>query len=430
MLKASRDIAHRHSERCSRRDGRPVTRPHGRGQPRKACDRCAGSKVSCDKAIPCAACSKSGAQCSYTRLEVTSRVQTRATAADDPSPVPEEPTRGLSRDIISCDISAAQPYRDMVGSSGPSSRVPFLLSYTLSKPGDPKDFAKALGTLQESSDDIMDEGPDDDPISHQIFPMFAPFFTAETADYNLPQHGPCLQDLSSHFQQVGGSNDKVFQQASIELIKFVDNVGRTASSPSSQAVAILLTPDNLAHCVKIFFRKAYQHIPVIHQSSFEPGNAELPLLLAVFVVGAVWSYPRDTYFMVLDVIEMIEVCIFEHQTFRKLQDQGGFGAENRSPQFLASLQAATLLVSISFAFPDPNHRRRFRDQRFLHLIAIIRELQCECIKESPAQMAHSADTFDWTTYVHRESCNRYAHHRASESLSADCYKESSTTYTY
>src|SRR5690242_17148376 len=118
-----------------------MTRPHGRGQPRKACDRCARTKRSCDKAIPCAACSRVGAGCSYSRLLAIPTTEMSTSTPRHQPATPEEYGKESRRGSIS-----NEKKRDMPESIRKVMRVPFLLSYTLAQPGDPKEFANALET--------------------------------------------------------------------------------------------------------------------------------------------------------------------------------------------------------------------------------------------------------------------------------------------
>ncbi|KAH6637379.1 hypothetical protein C7974DRAFT_389401, partial [Boeremia exigua] len=376
------DIARRHAERCSKRQGRPVTKSSGRGQPRKACDRCASTKLSCDKTSPCTACVKASFQCSHTRLQTC---LTATNASGYPLGVPE--------------VSNEK-------SMGETTRVPFFLSYATAQPGDPKDFAQALETLKEASNGTTaDEELDRNQVFSQAIPMFVPFFPAELFHYDVP-HESYSSDIITQGLHTPDLYDEIFRRRAGELIHLVENAGRTASRPPSDTVAMLLTPGNLALCVESFFRNAYRHVPIVHPPSFSSTSAELPLLLGVFVVGAVWSYPRDTYFMVLDIVELIEECIFGGNDFQELLDPIPEGSRTTSPRMLSLLQAATMLVSISFAFPNLVHRRRFREQRFSDLISAIRLLQGDGTISRLTKLTEAATSFDWKEYIVKESYNR------------------------
>lgn len=282
---------------------------------------------------------------------------------------------------------------------GKATRVPFLLSYTLAEPGDPKDFAYALETLNGNNDtSFVNEAFDVNETFLQAFPIFVPFFSTEMLQYNA------LPEVEAPGQHASDEYSAIFQARAAELVQLLENAGRATNCSSSTTVGSLLTAGNLALCVDTFFRNAHKHLPIIHEPSFTPEDAETSLLLAIFVVGAVWSYPRDTYFMVLDIIEMIEKCIFEGQIFQELREVRQ-NDRTTSPHIIALLQAATLLVSISFAFPNPDHRRRFRDHRFLDLIAAIRLLPCEDAKDDLTP-ASDPESFEWSTFITRECCNR------------------------
>jgi hypothetical protein len=290
-------------------------------------------------------------------------------------------------------------------SVNPASHVPFLLNYTAAEAGNPKDFAQALETPKGNSDKAPEEEEvniHDDP-SHP-FPMFTPFFAADMLQLDVPQGSLSLLDFLPQSTVTYNAHDDALGRRASELIKYLEDHG-TDLSPHDM-IATLLTPTNLAQCVENFFQYAYRHVPIVHRPSFEVLSAELPLLLAVFTVGALWSYPRDTYFMVLDIVEQAETCIFESHLFKQLQGSGVKDVTASSPGVLSLLQAATMLVSVSFVFPNADHRRRFRTQRLSDLMSIIRLLKTDNKEEFLLLVADGAAHFEWTDYITQESCSR------------------------
>ncbi|KAF2627249.1 hypothetical protein BU25DRAFT_60025 [Macroventuria anomochaeta] len=292
-----------------------------------------------------------------------------------------------------------------IASTSTASRVPFLLSYTAADAGNPKDFVQALETLRGHSDRalLQDEVNAWDDSLHP-FPMFTPFFAADMLQLDVPQGSLSLLDLLPQSALTSDAHDDALRRRTSDLIAYLEEDGRASSS--HDMIAILLTPTNLELCVESFFQYAYRHVPIVHKSSFEIVSAELPLLLSIFVVGAVWSYPRDTYFMVLDIVELTERCIFESDLFKTLQGPDSKYVTASSPGVLSLLQAATMLVSISFAFPNADQRRRFRSQRFFDLMSITRLLKYDSKGGSYSQITDAATHFEWTNYVTCESCNR------------------------
>lgn len=290
-----------------------------------------------------------------------------------------------------------------------ASRVPFLLRYTAAGAGNPSDFAHALETLKNADDDAATEQmvSAEQTLPH-TFPLLLPFFAAEMYDFELANEPNHPTDLQLYDAEAHGARDHVLWNRVSELITLIESARRNSTLPLESTVSALFTPSNLSICIDSFFRNAYKHVPIVHEPSFEVETTNLQLLLSIFVVGAVWSYPRDTYFMVFDVIEMVERCIFESELFKDVL-KNGTKAKNVSQSNLLSLtQAATMLISISFAFPRSEHRRRFRERRFLDLIAIVRSFQADSIREaSISSPLNAGQSRDWESYIAFEISNRY-----------------------
>lgn len=381
-----RDVARRHSERCSKRRGRPIQSSQSRGQPRKACSQCAKAKTSCDQRIPCAMCLKYGRDCSYDRVQPVQ-------SAD---PITTENPQVAAKGI------------------GTASRVPFLLSYTAAGAGDPNDFAHALETLKYADDAATEQMVSAEQTHPHTFPLLLPFFAAELYDFELsngPNHSTELQTYDAEAQD---AHDHVLRDRVGELITLIGSTGRDSTSPPESTVSALFTPSNLSLCIESFFQNAYKHVPIVHEPSFKTETVNLQLLLSVFLVGAVWSYPRDTYFMVFDVIEMVEQCIFESEIFQHVLKNGTKAEHVSLSNLLPLTQAATMLISISFAFPQSERRRRFRERRFSDLISITRFLQANSIKrEVPSlPLLDAGLPLDWAKYIAFETTNRYVHQPA------------------
>lgn len=285
--------------------------------------------------------------------------------------------------------------------SNAGSKVPFLLSYTAAEAGNPKDFARALETLKNRCGNTLPQDEDSGDETLDSFPVFEELFAAELFQLDVPQSSSNVFDFLPQATSDSDIHEEIFRSRASELIGFLEGIANPA--PPHELVTNLLTPANLGLCIESFFHHAYRHVPIVHKASFEIATTELPLLLSVFVVGAVWSYPRDTYFMALDMVELVERSIFEDMLFKKLQDPETKDLSPRSKGVLPLLQAATMLVSISFAFPNAKYRRRFREQRFSDLTSVTRSLRFANEKSSNPLIPAS---FEWSDYVFRESCNR------------------------
>jgi hypothetical protein len=277
-----------------------------------------------------------------------------------------------------------------------------LLRYTAAEAGTPKDFAMALETLGNTSGIALPQEEacsGDEPLDS--FPVFAELFAAELFQLDVPQSSSSVPEFLPHVTPDSRAHEELLRHRASELIALLE--GNAKDSSPQDIVTDLLTPANLGLCIENFVHHAYRHVPIVHKASFEIASAELPLLLSVFVVGAFWSYPRDTYFMALDTVELAERCIFENVLFSKLQGTKIKDLNARSKGVLPLLQAATMLVSISFAFPNAEYRRRFREQRFSDLMSVTRSFRFG--REASSDMLNFA-SFKWSDYIFHESCSR------------------------
>lgn len=351
---------------------------------------------------------RSNAQCTYTRFIAKGRqLATVCTVASHDEPAESNLNNPVKNHKPPCeDVDAA-------ASVGIGSRVPFLLSYTTAEAGDSKDLAHALKTRGTPGDNFNinhgDEAAELNAESLHPFPMLAPFFGAELLPFDIPQES--LGQLTAPFQNEPTSepHEDLYYRRAAELIEFLERSQREGASLSKDLIAALLTPNNLAVGVETYFQHAYVHTPFIHKPSFSIETTDISLVLLIFVVGAIWSYPRDTYFMVLDTIELVERCIFEGEHWRKLQGLDAQEATMDLPGALPLLQAATLLVGISFGFPNAGVRRRFRGQRFNELMSIARLLKAGSTEGRLPSFVNAATPSDWSNYIVRESYNRWVH---------------------
>lgn len=283
-----------------------------------------------------------------------------------------------------------------------ASKVPFLLSYTAAEVGNPNDFANALETLRSNTESGVpqDESHGGDEPIHS-FPIFTQLFAAEFFQLDVPQGSSSVLEFLPQPTPDSDAHEDILRSCASDLVVLLKQASE--SSLFHDFITNLLTPTNLGSCIENFFQHAYRHVPIVHKPSFALANTENSLLLSIFVVGAIWSYPRDTYFMVLDVIELVERCIFGSLLFTKLQDPGISSLNPRSSGILSLLQAATMMVSISFALPNAGHRQRFRNQRFTDLVSVARLLR---VGSENTSYTWTNVNFDWADYISSESYSR------------------------
>lgn len=259
------------------------------------------------------------------------------------------------------------------------------------------------------------------------FSKLAPLFPAELVQFDDSPIGLVRIDHGLKTEKTYANHDEQIRKRTIELVELFKSFHGTRLLRSQEIIDTLLVPGILMETVDLFFRYAHRHIPIIHEPTFDIASVELSLLLSIFLVGSVWSYPRDTYFMALDIVEMAEKCIFESEMFKNLLLHDVKKVTGAC--ILPVLQAATLLVSISFGFPNAEIRQRFRYHRLSDLVSIARSLKSESIKLHQ-HCSENAATSEWTDYVALESHNRSAYCMSFDFMTANGSSGSSATFIY
>lgn len=288
-----------------------------------------------------------------------------------------------------------------------SSQFPFLSRYTSVRTQTPRDFAQALDINTETNEpaysiDFVEPQPDID--MYHPFPMLAPLYLAEPFQSDDPMSFPGLLHDTVVDRNTEFRREDVAVRRTAELLVLFEGTQAVEFCSSRSDILTLLTPDYLAKTVELFFRQAHRHVPFVYEPAFDMATVEISLLLAIFMVGCVWTYPRDTYyfFLTLDIIKVAEECIFGHKVFQKLLHRDGVDIGLALP----ITQAATLLVSISFGFPDIEVRRRFRSHRFSDLVSVTRTLRSKDTEFSTYPVVKSVRPLHGVEYITRESYNR------------------------
>lgn len=405
-----RDVARRHFERCPNRQGLPVPASNERGPPRKACDNCAQGKLSCDTHKPCGNCAISGSKCLYRRLE---KQPTAIRTHERPRflSLATQEGRASYRSITREDSSEV--------AHGARSSTPFLSSFISSSNRSLRDVAYALETSNNSSFELagafdsetLHPDADDLFINSFSFSVITPLLAADQSPPGGQAKPSHLAGRPGQSKRTYNASNEILQKRATELISLVESSEYFEPIPPERAslrhqgvIDSLFTTDNVASFVDLFFQFGYRHAPIVHQPTFDIETVELPLLLSVFLIGSVWSYPRDTYFWALDLFSLAERFIFDRDFFRSYQNYDVINASNLSTGALSLLQAATLLVCIGFGLSDTDIRRRFRVHRFAEVLAAARSLNLYMKKEY--RFRDSTTAFDWHNFIIQESCSR------------------------
>ena len=97
-----------------------------------------------------------------------------------------------------------------------------------------------------------------------------------------PGHSPLLHDRAA------------LEQVAVDIRKRLEASATTMNLPNVPSKNILesiqaVTGKQIAIWITLYFRHFHKHGPVIHEATFNPTTAALPLVLAIMSVGAMVS---------------------------------------------------------------------------------------------------------------------------------------------
>jgi hypothetical protein len=166
--------------------------------------------------------------------------------------------------------------------------------------------------------------------------------------------------------------------------------------PSKDILASIqaITGKQIAIWIRLYFQHFHKHGPVIHEATFNPTTAALPLVLAIMSIGAMvsplelamkccWPFHQysvggtDAEGMRL-LLDTIETCIFSFPALSDEYDlpgrQHAINEEESSLELqrrrLEELQAAYIMVVLQYWSGNLIARKRARQQRFSRIVAV------------------------------------------------------------
>jgi hypothetical protein len=161
---------------------------------------------------------------------------------------------------------------------------------------------------QEHSLDIM--------LSHLEFSTFE----QRTNNWQMPGENIMLgsgpDDL---FVDMAAMDQRAFDIR--EKLKYMAATQNPPHPPSKDLLdAIeLITVDNFAAYVKLYFRHWHKHAPMVHEATFNPTKAALPLVLALMSLGGMVSHvllPKRNLLMIGPVLQRGRRCFKAQKALR------------------------------------------------------------------------------------------------------------------
>ncbi|KAK7713823.1 hypothetical protein SLS57_007328 [Botryosphaeria dothidea] len=161
----------------------------------------------------------------------------------------------------------------------------------------------------------------------------------------------------------------------------------------------VITGSNLRNFIRASFTHFFRNIAVIHLPTFDPETVALPLLLAAFMVGSVFTVPTDDALSVRQFLDIAEDYIFRVPEFQALVQDGPHGTVKRYDELLEYVQAALLICSTQMSMNDRKTRRRIKTQRNPSLIAAVRALLSKSRNEPIAPLSPDSE---WQRFIATE----------------------------
>ncbi|KAH6974769.1 hypothetical protein EDB80DRAFT_830585, partial [Ilyonectria destructans] len=363
---ARRDVARRHMQSCVE-SGQEIYIPtKRRGKKPHACDNCSQKRVSCDSGTPCSRCLSRQHQCSYQRINCQ---ESPRYTTDGTTPI----------------------------------KITWLLSFT-----DPSAFGTSESIAREDS-------PSNESCDMAWLSMLEPTFENEAScatwltelfpsvtaelpeDYTLKTISSPL--LSKRVEEL------IAQLSKTRQIMALSNATDLPDFDISLAKSVFTVP-NLEYFLGIYAYTIWSYHPILHIPTFSYEQVSLPLLLAIFLLGALFSPTMDHALSARHFFHISEEFIFNHPTFRQLL-LGSNSPTDPTIETIEILQAALTILIIQCGINDQLTRRRIRVEKNPLLNAAVRLSGVLRIKHRISITDYTAK--DWTIFIQHESCIRLAH---------------------
>jgi hypothetical protein len=142
-----------------------------------------------------------------------------------------------------------------------------------------------------------------------------------------------------------------------------------SSFPTTLATSVF-TGKNLVEWISGFFQFFHPHTPFVHRPSFDVSTVSLHLLLAVVLIGSIFSTPQDDALSARYFFSLAEEYVFERLREVVVHGKNSIGGDN-----IESVQAAVLVHALQVNSNHEGVRSRVRVTRFPEIVAAMRRLR-------------------------------------------------------
>ncbi|OQE18597.1 hypothetical protein PENSTE_c017G04256 [Penicillium steckii] len=191
-------------------------------------------------------------------------------------------------------------------------------------------------------------------------------------------------------------NSDILSQRSRELTQELQPFAICTKSRANLKNAVdqaLFSAANIRFFMHLYVQHHHKHCPIIHIPTYQAESASLPLLLATFLGGSMHSYPRDTWSLAVDCIDIAEAYMFSLPVFHAdFQHNTILDAEMLKNYEV--LKAVIILLQLQIGRNDPHVRRRVRYQRLPVLLHAARSISLLSTRHECRSNASEGSSWD------------------------------------
>ncbi|KAB8301982.1 hypothetical protein EYC80_005436 [Monilinia laxa] len=310
----------------------------------------------------------------------------------------------------------------------------FMREFPKTSTGSPKDRASEYTSLFPQSaiqpwtgGDLMSQNVANFGFDSnmQMDPSAAFLHNLEFETFKRQTHG--WQLTTENFIPWSGTNSvfidrDILEQRAFDMrekLKCAASLQAGVNLPSKEVMEAIefITGDVIAAYVKLYFKHWHYHAPIVHEPSFNPCTAALPLVLLITSLGAMFSEQAAKVKLLLDAIE---TYIYSINGFNDEYDLLGRRyadrVDNSSQEWLQyqleEFQGAYLIIVLQYWSGNEIAKKRARQQRFARLLSIYRYLGLHSVQHSPGFNSNYNDDA-------RKLFRNIQQHRAKASMGRD-----------
>ncbi|KAH8819775.1 hypothetical protein F5884DRAFT_849078 [Xylogone sp. PMI_703] len=406
------DVLRDHFQRCDRRGNSAIPAQEERGRKRHACDRCARSKVRCDLETPCKRCRDVG------RICVKSRVRGSPSSTDsNPSDITNSDRSSISF-LLNYSNESEFFHRFPESKTRDSSPVrdllPFMEDPTLANDSYVPMLSDPVitGAGYDYVDNFFAPYTGDTFLNDLEFGIFNPSSNWHSPSLELDD--PILYGVPNAAPSYWEVLDCKAAEIRGGLLREAERFLLAGNCDASTLSAIdLITGERIDSYVRRYFKHWHKHGPFLHEKSFDACQVALPLLLAVFSIGGMYSKKDAEVEQLKSLLDLIEYHLYTNlipDDFKIPSQQNDTVTVGEDfydallQHDVEVMQGAYLMIVIQVWTGNTMARKRARHQNFSRVVAMARDLRMTVVHHEPDFMIVDQPSFQ--RWVRRESLLR------------------------